>query len=518
MKLERGKNATRNMVFGIVQVTYSQLMPFVIRTIIIYLMGIQYAGLNSLFTSILSVLNLAELGVGSAMVFSMYKPIAEDDKVTICALMKLYRTYYRVIGLIILVIGIVITPFIPKLIKGTIPGELNIYVLYFMNLVATVLTYWLYGYKNCLLSAHQRNDIVYKIGIATSTITYILQILVLSIKHDYYYYLAISLFMNAAYNIISAMIVDKLFPQYRAKGKLSKKQVSEINHRVKDLFTLKIGNVVVGYVDTIIISTFLGLKSLAIYQNYYFIISAVFGFVTVVFKSCTAGIGNSIIVETEEKNLNDLKKFTLMISWIGGFCCSCFAGMYQPFMTLWVGKKLLLNYNYVILFCVYFYVLIIDSLLNLYKDAAGVWHKDRFRPLVTALVNLVMNLIMVQFWGLYGIILSTIISMLFVGIPWLYHNLFSVLFHNGSKTYLSQLLMYSLTAVISTTICMIISLNTNIKSSIVSLIFNALIGILIPNCIFFVLYRKKSEFMELVLMIDTLTKGKLKILKRLENG
>ena len=128
-KIERTKNASRNIFFGVILKTYQILVPFLMRTAMIYLMGVQYLGLNSLFTSVLQVLNLAELGVGSAMVYSMYKPIAEDDDTTICALMKLYRTYYRVIGLVIAVVGCALTPFIPHLIKSDVPAGINIYIL-----------------------------------------------------------------------------------------------------------------------------------------------------------------------------------------------------------------------------------------------------------------------------------------------------------------------------------------------------------------------------------------------------
>ena len=145
MKIERTKNATRNIIFGTILKVYQIAIPFLMRTVMIYLLGIEYLGLNSLFTSILQVLNLAELGVGSAMVFSMYKPIAEDDEITICALMKLYRNYYRVIGFVILLAGCVLLPFLPHLIKSDVPPDINIYVLYLMNLFATVLTYWLFA-------------------------------------------------------------------------------------------------------------------------------------------------------------------------------------------------------------------------------------------------------------------------------------------------------------------------------------------------------------------------------------
>ncbi len=159
MKIERTKNATRNIMFNGMSQMMNMLVPFIMRSIILNFLGMEYLGLGGLFRSILSILNLAELGVGSTMVFSMYKPIAEDDKDTICALMKLYRKFYRIIGLVILTIGLILTPFLPNLIGGEVTADVDLYVLYFMNLGSTVLSYWLFAYKNCLLSAHQRGDI-----------------------------------------------------------------------------------------------------------------------------------------------------------------------------------------------------------------------------------------------------------------------------------------------------------------------------------------------------------------------
>ena len=159
MKIERTRNAKRNMLVGWTQSILSMLFPFVTRTAMIYSLGVEYLGLNSLFTSVISVLNLAELGVGSAMVFSMYKPIAENNEKKICALMNLYKIYYRIIGVVIAIIGIALIPVLPYLIHGDVPSGINVYILYLLNLASTVFTYWLFGYKNCLFSAHQRIDI-----------------------------------------------------------------------------------------------------------------------------------------------------------------------------------------------------------------------------------------------------------------------------------------------------------------------------------------------------------------------
>lgn len=506
MKLERTKNATKNIVFGTILKIYQIIVPFLIRTAMIYLLGVEYVGLNSLFTSVLQVLNLVELGIGSAMVFSMYKPIAKDDKTTICALMKLYKIYYRIIGAVILGVGLIICPFIPKLIRGNVPADMNVYILYILNLFATVLSYWLFAYKNCLLQAHQRTDVVSKITLVINTIQYVVQFLLLFIFKNYYFYVITLLIGQAAINIVTAIVVNKIYPEYKAQGKLSKNSIHDINNRVKDLFTAKIGSVVVNSADSIIISSFLGLTALAIYQNYYYIITAVIGIVSVIFNSCTAGIGNSIIVESKEKNYNDLKKFTFIISWIAGFCICALLCLFQTFMEIWVGKDLMLEFSAVICFCCYYFVYEINSLLILYKDAAGIWHKDRFRPLITALTNLVLNLILVNFIGIYGVLLSTVISTLLIGFPWLVRNLFSEIFHISPKEYLYKLLKYVIIVIITAIITYMLCSLVKGEASIIILIIKAIICAIVSNLLFFMFYRKNEEMNETIDLVKKMLK------------
>ena len=395
MKIERTKNATRNIIYGVLLKIYQLLGPFILRTIFIYTLGMEYLGLNSLFTSILSVLNLAELGVGSALVFSMYKPIAEDDTEKICALMNLYKLYYRIIGAVILVIGLILVPFIPNLISGSVPEDINIYVLYLMNLGATVLSYWLFAYKTCLFGAHQRNDMIAKVTIVSSTLQYIIQAIFLISISNYYLYLTITLTTGIFNNLYAAYKCNKMYPKYKARGNLERTEVKEIHRKVRDLFTSKIGGAVVDSADTIVISTFLGLTTLAIYNNYFYIMSSIFGFITIIFNACMAGVGNSLIVESEDKNYNDLKKFLYIVCWIASVCTCCLLGLYQPFMKMWVGEKSMLSFNLVICICIYFFVRNINTLINMYKDAAGMWHEDKWRPLVVSLTNLGLNLLLV---------------------------------------------------------------------------------------------------------------------------
>ncbi len=268
MKLERTKNAARNVVFDGTSEIVNLLFPFVIRSVMLHCLGTEYLGLNGLFKSLLSFLNLAELGVGSAMVFSMYKPIAEDDTPTICALLRLYRTLYRIIGLAVAAVGLLLMPVLHNFIKGDIPAGMNLYVLFLMNLGNTVITYWLFAYKSSLLQAHQRRDVISKVTLAVRVTEYTLKILILFFARNYYLYLAVQLLCQIAVNLLTAVCATKMYPRYVPQGKLPKEKTLDIFRRVRDLFTSKLSATVFDSADTLVISAFMGLTVLALYQNY----------------------------------------------------------------------------------------------------------------------------------------------------------------------------------------------------------------------------------------------------------
>lgn len=515
MKLDRSKNTAKGFFFGSINRIYGMLLPFITRTVIIYTLGMEYVGLNSLFASVLQVLNLAELGVGAALNFSMYEPLANDDNKKVCALMNLYKNYYRIIGLIILIIGIGLVPFLPKLITGEIPDNVNLYILYFLNLGTTVITYWLFSYKNCLIAVHQRNDISSKIAISIDTAKTILQIVSLVAFKNYYYYLIVGLLFGIISNIVTAIIVDKKYPHLRARGKLSKEETSGINKRVKDLFISKIGTTIVSSSDALVISSFLGLTMLAKYQNYYSILGMVFGFAAIFATSAIAGVGNSLITESEEKNFADLNKISFIYTWFGVFAISCLACLYQPFMTIWVGKDNLLPYGMVVLLCIFFFIKQVTTVLNLYKDAAGIWHQDRFRPLITGILNIVMNLIMVQFWGIYGILLSTVLSSLIVEIPWLIINVFTNIFHFSPKRYLSKLAIYAILTAVLTACCFYITSFVNFEITFLTFIVRLVICTVFVNSFMFIIFRKTTEFRYLVTILNKFTKGKIKLINKM---
>lgn len=499
MKIERTKNATRNISTGTFEKVHQFIFAFLIRTVMIHYLGAEYLGLNSLFTSLLQVLNLAELGVGSAMGFSMYKPIADDNTNEICALLKLYRTYYRVIGIVILVVGLLLLPFLRNLIADveSIPSELNLYILYLLNLGATVLSYWLYSYMGSLLSAHQRNDVNSKIVIQISTIKYLTQFVAIIFFKSYYAFLIITLLLRIVQNIYTAQIVRKMYPLYLPKGDISPEVQKNINQRIKDLFTTKLGSVITNSADSIVISAVLGLTVVAIYNNYYYIITGIMSFMLVIFASCTAGIGNSLVVETVEKNYNDFKKFTFLITWLSGVCVCCFLNLFQPFMMVWMGDSLLLEYQCVICICINFYILEVNQLFIVYKDAAGIWHEDRFRAFITAIVNIVFSIVFAKFWGILGILLATLLSNLFVGFPWLMQNLFSLVFKKNIGEYVKSLFKQSFAVFIGAVISFLICNSFTFDINYVTIALNLIVSIIVPCIVYVVCFHASTEYFEI---------------------
>ena len=270
--------------------------------------------------------------------------------------------------------------------------------------------------------------------------------------------------------------------------------------------------------DSIIISAFLGLSVLAIYNNYFFIASSIIGVVEIVLSSMMAGLGNSYVLETKEKNYTDLEKFTFLFLWLTGVCTCCFLGMYQPFMEVWTGPDLMLEFGAVICFAAYFFVYTLNRLLSIYIDAAGLWHKDRFRPLITAMVNLSLNLWWVRDWGIYGVLLSTVLSMVAVGMPWILYNLFHSFFDRSMmRRYVTQVLRLGILTVVAGALvcglCAWLPIGPWPK-----LVISAVVSVVVPNVLFFVCLRKEPTFVLSVRFLDQLTKQKLGLERRLLPG
>ena len=411
MQFDVSRNASRNIKYGTGLKVYQVILSFILRTVIIYTLGIKFVGLGSLFTSVMSFLNLAESGVGTALVFMLYKPIAKDDDVSVCGIVYLMRFYYIIIGGIVCITGLLVIPFLPYLVKDSIPSSLNLMVLYLLNLASSVASYWFFAYNNNIFIAYQRNDMLYRCRFITSVFQYALQILVLLFLHDYYYFLVVALFSQLAYQLYAYILVHKYYPGIHPVRNLEQAQITEIHKKVRALFLDKVGGILVNSADAVIISAFLGLTILGRYQNYFVIVSGILQISAIVENSCLAGLGNKFVSDSKEKNYFLFRKMTFLSFVFCAVCVPLILNVIQPFIMLWVGKANMLSYDIVFLFCLYFVFYKFMMLFSTYEDSTGIWYYDRFRPLLEGALNLIMNIVMVSVWGLSGVLLSTIISM-----------------------------------------------------------------------------------------------------------
>ena len=496
MNNSRTKNAKRNIITGFINRIVMLLFPFVIRTVLIKKLGAEYLGLNSLFSSILQVLNLAELGFGSAVVYSMYKPLAENDGETIRALMNLYKKMYRIIGFIILVVGSCLMPFLKYLIKGSYPSDINIYVVFLLHLINTSFTYFLFAYKSSILIANQRSDITNNVLTIMSIMQYVLQIIVLYATKNYYFYMMANLVTTALNNLIVNYYANKEFPQFYCSGEVNDELKKDIKKKVVGLLINKVCQTTRNSLDSIFISAFLGLKMVAMYNNYYTIMNAVIGIMGVVGSSITAGIGNSIVIETKEKNYKDLKKFNFIYMLFSGLATVCMLNLYQPFMKLWLGQDMLLPFGVVVLFCIYFFSLKMGDIRAVYSDAKGLWWENRYRAVAESMANIILNFILGKIWGIYGIIVATLISLLIINFGYGSQILFKYYFTNVSVLdYFRQQLWYAFVTIIA---CLITYyLNSFIKTEgILGLLIKLIISVAISLLVYFVFYFKNENYKE----------------------
>ena len=482
------------------------ILPFISRTAILYVLGAKYLGLGSLFSSILSFLSLTEMGAGQAMVYSMYKPLAQDDKKTLKALVKLYKNFYNLIGTVIFVLGMGLMPFLPKLIHDTIPSDVNLYILFFIYLLNASLNYWLFAYKNSILAVCQRNDIDSKIAMVVSPLSYLVMIPCLLLTKNYYWYIIWIPVFTVVTNVVRAVYVDRHYPDLMPEGDVEPELKRSIVKKMSALIGTKLNTVVLHAADNIVMSAFLGLTAIAMYGNYHYIMSSITGFLGIFYGSMTAGLGNSLVTETLEKNYRDFQKFSFANSWLTGWCTVCLICLYQPFMYLWVGKRspeLMFPFSIVLLFGLYFYTYQIRKIPVTYKDAAGIWWEDRFRPYICMIVNIVLNIYMVQRIGVAGIILSTVFS-LFISIPWENHTIFKNVFHCSSREYYFKMLCYGITmALAGGATFWLCSL---FDHGFAKLFARALICLVVPNVIFAALNCRRPEFAGMVELLRRVVK------------
>jgi O-antigen/teichoic acid export membrane protein len=490
----RSSNGMRNIGAGVLNRGILILLPFIIRTIVVYTLGSSYLGLSSLFLSILMVLNLSELGFGSALVYSMYKPVAIDDKLKIRALLKLYRKIYQLIGIAILLVGLVLTPFLTSLIKGQWPSDINIHILYLIYLFNTAISYFVFAHKRALLTAYQRSDVISNINTIISISIYLLQIVILLATQNYYLYVCIFPLFTIIENLWISFATNRRFPDLICEGSLPRTDKLAIKEHVKGIALQKIASTSRHAFSSIIISMYLGLTMIAIYSNYYFIMISIHMFLYQIPNAIRAIVGNSIASESLDKNYKDFNSMYLIYMWISGWCAVCLMVLYQPFMLLWMGNEMMLPLETTILFCIYFVLLSMSDIVALYKDGAGLWWFGRYRVAIEAILNLILSFIFGWLWGINGILISTILTITFIG-----HGYGGyIVFHYYFKTkqygtfilkQLGYLLIIAIVAALTYYVCSLLPM-----TGILALIIKAFICLIFTNILFGLILRKHVHY------------------------
>lgn len=494
MRLERSKNAKRNIVYGIINKLTMIIVPFILRTVIIYFLGAEYLGLGSLFSSILQVLNLTELGFSSAVVYSLYDPIARNDDDQIRALMNFYKKAYRIIGCVILAAGLILLPFLPHLIKGAYPAAINIYALYLLYLINTVISYWCFAYRSVLLNAYQRVDITSKINLAVHLFSYSLQVVVLFLTRSYYAYTLCLVLATILNNLCVAWCTNRLFPNLQPAGSISRGKRAEVMEKVKGLMIDKLCKTSRNAFDSIFVSAFFGLVANAIYGNYFYIMNAVTMLLSTVSTAILGGIGNSIAMDSPDKNYDDMNRINFIYMWIAGWCTICLLCLYQPFTALVYGKKMLFPMSTVILFCVYFYALTMGDIRHVYASGCGLWWQNRYRAVVEAVANVGLNFILGYFLGVNGIVLGTLISLVIVNFFWGSTIIFKYYFVSKRPlAYFASHGRYLLVTLLAASVTYgLASMTTG--SLYVQLVIRAALCILVPNLIYLTVYRRTAIY------------------------
>lgn len=437
MGIGRTKRSMINISIGLVNKIFVTLLPFVIRTIMIQTIGIEYLGVDSLFASVLNMLSLSELGFSSSVVYAMYKPVAEGDDVKVRCILCYYKKVYRIIGAIICGIGLLLLPNLQWFIAEgtTYPSDINIYFVYLVQLLNTAMSYFLFSYKGAVLIATMRNDLDSILETIRSLVLHSLQIVVLLMFREYYLYIIVLPIITFLNNICRAIVIDKKYPQYKGSGRLDMTDKREILIKVGALIGNKIGGAVFTSVDSIVISKYLGLVVLAKYTNYFTIFSAIFAIQTTIYSAIQSVIGNSLVSNSQDDNFSlfkDIFNITIVISLI---CVCCFTSLYQPFIAVWVGEENLLGMEIPILLAVYYFIKSTRKTLFTFYEASGLWRADFFKPYVSVILNLITNIILVQRVGLPGVILSSILALAVVEMPWEAIVFFKHCFNTNAEEY-----------------------------------------------------------------------------------
>lgn len=408
----RIQKSIKNVATGLVGQVLTLLLSFVVRTVFIQQLGVTYLGVSGLFGNILSILSFAELGFGQAIVYSLYKPIADNNVDKIKSLMYLFRAVYLWMFAVVLLLGMSLTPFLDIFVDD-INAVPNLRLIYVMYVISSATTY-LFAYKNTYLIATQNSYVSTIIGYYFSIGLAILQILVLVLTKNFLLYLGLQVSSGILQNIVVAWQTNRKFPFLKDKSiiPLSIEEKTKIKKNVKALAIYKIGTLSLNSTDNIIMSKFVGLLSVGLYSNYYLLQYTVNGLLSTIFGNLTASIGNYNATQSDENKFRMFKVLNLMSYWAYSVCSVCLFICMSPFIKCWIGEQYLMGYDVCFIIALNMYIAgMLFASFN-YRQTMGLFTQGKIRPIISAIENVVLSIVLVKYLGVAGVLWGTAITRL----------------------------------------------------------------------------------------------------------
>ncbi len=492
----RTQQAKKNIAFGLISNLVILVMNFIQRKIFIWILGETILGINTLFTGILSMLSVAELGIGTAINFSLYKPVAEQDREKIKSYMQLYKKAYLTIAAVIAVMGVALVPFLKYLVDnpaGSTVRELTVYYLIF--LFNTVSTYFV-AYKYSLANAEQRGYIQTNITTITKIVSVIAQIVVLIVTKSFFWFLIAQAAVELIQKIFAGIYLNRLYPYLREKDveKLTKKERDIVVTKTKALMCHKIGDVARLQTDSIIIASFIDIETNGLVDNYNMVITYAANFVNTIFNSVISGFGNLVATESKEKQYTVFKVYRFFACWLYGFAAVGFWYLLTPLVgDIWLNHDWIVGQGIVTLVLIDFYFKGGRMVLLNFKIAAGAFEKDKYLALIQGGVNLVLSIGMVQLIGLPGIYVGTVVSGVIANIVRpviIYHDCFE----KKAGSYFLDSMKYI--AVILGIILILFPISKRLLTevNIVTFVMTAVVITVVYNLIFLLVFGRTEEF------------------------
>lgn len=511
-KKSRTEYSILNIFTGVGGYIFNVIFSLVNRMIFVRCLSADYLGVNGLFSNILSMLTLAELGIGGAVVYALYKPLAEEDYDKVATLMKLYSKAYRIIGFVVAGCGLCLLPFLNLIITEKPNIQENIYLLYLISLFNTAITYF-FSYKSSLLIAAQRNYIVVSVSYIITFLQYIVQGVLLFTTHNYLLYVLAQTFFSLTYNIVISVIATKNFPIIKSKNvkPLPKDEKKSLFSNVRDLLIYKISSILVNSTDNILITFFKGLASTGIVSNYTLISSTINSLLSQIFNGLTASIGNHNALGSDEEKYEMFSFCNLMNFWLFGWASIGFVFCSQDVVNLVFGEDYVLPINIPIIIAINFYMVGMMNAVWTYKHTLGLFRYGRSIQFFTGIINIVLSVLIGNYLGVFGILLATTFSRLFTSVWYDPYAVFKHGFNKSPMKYYFTYVFYILVMLLISLICCAvfyfihchILLQCIIKIILCSVIFNLVF------CIIFHKKREYKKFREILFHVLTIFKNKL---------